>query len=313
MKTNLAACLFTLLLAGSIQAEVLPNDAVIDGKTIGEWSADWWNWMLTIPTNQNPALDTDGSRANVAQPDGSVFFLAKGFNINRRGARAFTVPEDKYLFVPLISNFQDNINVSPPYAVEELRDAARASIDLVNELHATIDGVAVPNLFGHRSITPVFSIFFESADNLDSFGTGQPIVGLDNPMVADGYYLIVEPLAPGTHIINFGATVGPPVNLTFDITDTITVLPIPLPEGMQKLIASVRDSRLATRQQQPLLASLNAGAMSFDAGNLRAGINQLHAFQNKIRAQLARGDEVLADQFTQAARKIMDQAMAQMH
>jgi hypothetical protein len=310
MKRKLAAALATLLLVACAEAQVLPNDAVVDGKTIGDWSAEWWKWILPISVSQNPAFDEDGSLANVAQPDGPVFFLAKGFNIDRMGHRTFTVPEGKYLFMPLITFYVDNID-SVPFPVDEMRDLARSSIDLVTGLHATIDGVPVPDLFSHRAISPVFSIYYTSGDNLPSLGAGRPILGWVDPIVADGYYLMAAPLGVGTHVINFGATVGPPVNLTFDMTDTITVIPIPLAQRVNTLIMAVGESSLAAHRQQPLLATLRAAGASFGSGNSAAGINQLRAFQNKVGGQLARSEEGLATQLTEAAQNVIDKAIAQ--
>jgi hypothetical protein len=313
MRTKVAILLLPLAFIISAHAQVLPNDAVVDGKTIGDWSAEWWKWLLPIPVAQNPARDTNGSFANVAQPDGPVFFLAKGYNWNVRGTRTFTVPEDKYLFVPLLSNFQDNIDVSPPLTVEQLHDAAKASIDLVNELHATIDGVPVPDLFSHRAVSLVFSIDFLSPDNLVSDGLGHPFTGLDDPIVSDGYYLMIEPLSLGTHVINFGGSVGPPVNLSQDMTAFITVIPIPLPQRVERLITSVRGSNLPTRSQQSLLATLDSATVLFTSGHLRPGINQARAFQNKVRAQLTRNDQPLADELISAAQRIIDKAELQLH
>src|SRR5712671_5107368 len=83
------------------RAQVLPNDAVIDGKTIGEWSAEWWKWVLPISSNNNPMLDTTGAFASVGQPAGSVFRVAGDLGIAPGPfIRTFTVPEGKYLFFP---------------------------------------------------------------------------------------------------------------------------------------------------------------------------------------------------------------------
>src|SRR5262249_41361001 len=160
------------------------------------------------------------------------------------------------------------------FTVPELFSLAKANMDLITELHAVIDGVAVSDLFTHRVVSPVFSIDFASTNNLLSYGFGQPVIGLLDPMVAEAYALMLEPLAPGTHVINFGGTVGPPVNLVFDQTDIITIVPIPLAQRMQNLISMVSGSSLPSHRQQPLLATLNAAAASFHSKNLRAGINQ---------------------------------------
>src|SRR5713226_3929200 len=227
MKTKFALLLATTL-AAPLHAQVLPNDAVVDGKTIGEWSAEWWKWVFSIPTNSNPLLDRDGSRAQNGQPDGSVFFVAGIFQFSGAVTRAFTVPEDKYLFFPLLNNWDDNVYFDPPATIEDMRAFNAALMDAIAEVHASINGVAVPDLLAHRAVSPVFSFYFATADNIESYAAGQPVQGLDDPIVGEGFWLMLEPLPPGTYVINFGGTFGPPSNFTLDITDTITVVAIPL-------------------------------------------------------------------------------------
>ena len=49
------------------------------GVTYGEWTAKWWQWLLSIPGPVNPNLDTTG--ANCAQgQSGPVWFLAGRFS-----------------------------------------------------------------------------------------------------------------------------------------------------------------------------------------------------------------------------------------
>ena len=123
---------------------------------------------------------------------------------------------------------------------------------------------------------------------------------------------MIEPLPLGSHVINFGGTVGPPVNFTSDMTDFITVIPVPLAERAQKLISTVTTSALAQNRQQPLLVTLNAAKASFDSTNLRSGINQLGAFQNKVRAQVGRSDLALAKLLIASAQEIIERAEAQL-
>src|SRR5262245_25750030 len=35
---------------------IFPRDASPYGNTYGEWSARWWQWLMAIPTPQNPEL-----------------------------------------------------------------------------------------------------------------------------------------------------------------------------------------------------------------------------------------------------------------
>ena len=72
------------------------------------------------------------------------------------------------------------------------------------------------------------------------------------------------------------------------------------------LVNLVENSSLSSRQQRSLLATLNAAAAAFERGNLSSGLNQLEAFQNKIRAQVARSDPDLAKALIRAAQHIID-------
>jgi hypothetical protein len=44
------------------------------GLSYGEWSARWWQWILSIPTQMNPNLDSTGAHCAEGQ-SGHVWFL----------------------------------------------------------------------------------------------------------------------------------------------------------------------------------------------------------------------------------------------
>jgi hypothetical protein len=69
----------------------------------------------------------------------------------------------------------------------------------------------------------------------------------------------------------------------------------------------IEDAGLATGQMQPLLASLRAAASALDRGALRAGLNQLATFQNKVNVQIAPTDPELARQLNEAAAVLIEQ------
>lgn len=56
---------------------VLPVDSqAMTGKTYGEWSANWWQTVLSLPADENPLLDDTGATCALGQdPDSPVFFL----------------------------------------------------------------------------------------------------------------------------------------------------------------------------------------------------------------------------------------------
>jgi hypothetical protein len=72
-----------------------------------------------------------------------------------------------------------------------------------------------------------------------------------------------------------------------------------------QLMLWVNDSGLGTKNKQPLLATLSAALASFDRGNFISGANQLAAFQNKVRAQVARIDAELANELIATAQRII--------
>jgi hypothetical protein len=91
--------LFAGLIAG---AAIAPPSAhaqdspTVLGKTIGEWSVEWWKWALAIPTSENPMLDPTGANCHLGQ-QGPVWFLA-GVWGGGTAERSCSVPTGKYIF-----------------------------------------------------------------------------------------------------------------------------------------------------------------------------------------------------------------------
>ena len=86
-------------------------------------------------------------------------------------------------------------------------------------------------------------------------------------------------------------------------TNAITVEVITTAQAVRRLIAQVESS---WRRSQPLVASLSAALRSIERGNRVSAINQLGAFQNKVRAQVAHSDPALAADFIQRVQEIID-------
>ena len=54
---------------------IVKPHATFLGKTMADWTAAWWDWLLDAPDNQNPLTDTTGAFQNVNNTL-PVFFLA---------------------------------------------------------------------------------------------------------------------------------------------------------------------------------------------------------------------------------------------
>jgi hypothetical protein len=185
------------------------------GSSYGEWSARWWQWLLSIPAAVNPNLDTTG--ANCAQgQSANVWFLAGTFGGS--AARTCTVPAGKALFFPMINNvaFQPNTTDT----LNSLRSQAAGLIDNVSvtSLICSIDGKRCAlDLSLFRVTSPSFSVIVPPNGLIapDSYnGATNP------PFVSDGYWMFLAPLPTGQHVINFGGTSsgGFTVNVTYNLT-----------------------------------------------------------------------------------------------
>ena len=108
-------------------------------------------------------------------------------------------------------------------------------------------------------------------------------------------------LAVGEHTITLTVSDG-----LASATDTVVVQVITAGEAVEMLIAKVDGADMGRKNKRPLIATLKAAAASFDRDSFGSGINQLQAFQNKVRAQIAPLDEALAASLVAEAQMIID-------
>jgi hypothetical protein len=204
-------------------AEVIPVDAVIFGKTYGEWGGEWWNWALYEPFATNPIADETGEDGHLNQA-GPVWFLAGTWG--GTAVREVIIPEGKTLFFPLVNSV---MAVPDDAATEaEVRALAKASIDPASLLYATVDGAQLLGLFSLRAESPPGGYVQHVPPGSVLTEWGYP-PGDRYPAVADGYWVALEPLPLGDHEIYFTAAVGNPKapDLELEVTYTLHVIPEP--------------------------------------------------------------------------------------
>jgi hypothetical protein len=88
------------------------QDAVVDGKTIPQWSEEWLKWIAHAPASTPPGTPfppTDGASPDNAlvNNNGDVFFLYGGDwgNSHNPYTPVIDVPAHKPIFVPMINAF----------------------------------------------------------------------------------------------------------------------------------------------------------------------------------------------------------------
>jgi hypothetical protein len=67
-----------------------------------------------------------------------------------------------------------------------------------------------PGTTSYRTLSPVFSAILPGNNLL-----GAPSTTVLSPVVADGFYLMIAPLSPGDHTLNFG---GASPDFSVDVT-----------------------------------------------------------------------------------------------
>ena len=103
----------------------LPQTAPF-GKPLPQWTAEWWQFMLSIPTAVNPLADETGDRCMLGQR-GEVWFLAGNFGGTAAPTtRACSIPEGKALFFPVLNVVDVNTTTQ---TASELRTETAPCLD----------------------------------------------------------------------------------------------------------------------------------------------------------------------------------------
>jgi hypothetical protein len=209
---------------------VLPPNSNAFGKSYGEWAAEFWKWVYSIPVSNHPLFDKGD--CSVGQ-EGKVWFLGGTYLIAPQGnggddvpifigkaERECFIPNGKAIFFPIINVEANTIDEDPVPTEDELRASANDFADLMTDLTVTIDGKPVRNLKRYRAESPLYTIGPLEADN---------VAGADEGTVADavtdGYWILLAPLSSGEHEIKFSGTADASPDFIFklDITYKVTV------------------------------------------------------------------------------------------
>ncbi len=207
-----------------LTSQVIAPDAVIAGRTYGEWSAAWWQWALSISVSSNPLFDKGD--CNTGQT-GQVFFLGGKFCITgdtscnaSTAKRQCTVRGGKNLFFPIVNSVD---SVPPPGNIDNFRFVVQGVIDGTTKLEADLDGQSIKDLRAFRIQSSVFGFTLPDDNVFTALGQPEP-PGTYFPAVDDGVYVMLKPLPPGPHLLHFTGSF-PAFNFSFDITYQLKVSP----------------------------------------------------------------------------------------
>jgi hypothetical protein len=229
-RTLLAGLLAT---SAAFSTGVLAGDSGVPslqayGKTVGEWSAHWWQWAQRVPIgvtgDQNPLTDTTGQYCGRGQ-SGPVWFLAGvwGSLAGTPVSRTCYVPLGKAMLFPIVNSLWVNTAWDDPNNTEtQMRDcvagkpgnvlgctgAEQVAAGLVATLRKEPSGEEKPIVYGVpivRTQSPVFTLSHYPVDSLWTvFGVPSWIFE-NGPSVSDGYWVLMPPLGRGTYVLKFSS------------------------------------------------------------------------------------------------------------
>lgn len=191
---------------GNKNPGVLPPNSRVQGLTYGEWSARWWQYVLSIPGEENPLTGGTGTNC-VYQRIGNVGLVA----VDPLSESTITcqVPTGMMLFLDVLSAECSTVEEDPFYGGNEEELRACAEGFTITDLQASIDGTSVKKLDQYIHTSPLFD-FTLPEDNIlytDEL-TGQS--------VSNGAHLMLAPLSPGEHVVYLHASI-PELDFTVDM------------------------------------------------------------------------------------------------
>jgi hypothetical protein len=176
-------------MAHAVDANVVvqPREHVARKSQV-EWSVQWWQWAASFEYDESPVADPTGELCASGQK-GDVWFLA-GVYGSEPVKRRCQVPAGKALFFPIVNYILRAPEGNPKMGCDELTATAREFTDNPVDLTVVVDGLKIQNVQHHRQAT-------EKCFDLG----GRTSAG-------NGYYMMLKPLPPGRHVIQWGGVLG---------------------------------------------------------------------------------------------------------
>jgi hypothetical protein len=166
---------------------IFPIDSKPYGMSYGQWSVKWWQWLSSIPKENNPALDCTGANVNVNQIYSDVLFLCQTVEgVDFTPIRRSTISASRAIFIPII-NWISIVN-EDGNTDEELIEIAKNKMDVIGNLEITINEVTInTGLNKYRARSPFFEIDLPE-NNIFGLPQGK------RRCISDGYWIFLKPI-----------------------------------------------------------------------------------------------------------------------
>jgi hypothetical protein len=266
------------------EVQIVPPGNDVAGQSQLYWAQAWWQWAMGIPQPNNgpplytplppfnPLNDPTGQYAGVNN-NGPVFFLAGNAIAGGVWTRTITVPFGKPVFFPVLNAFFVPINGDGTYGPSPCAIPLTLACALTvppsylvgANMSVQIDGISLDN----AQIEPfrqTSTSYFTVPLPADNVLVVTPIANYDscvsdagvpcsNLWTQDGFYMTLDDLSVGTHVLNFQAETS--LGFSLDVTDTLNVV-VPEPSTWATMaigfVGLVLAGYRASRKSAPIVA-----------------------------------------------------------
>jgi hypothetical protein len=203
----LAVLVMPMSASGKAGPVILPANSHPFGKTYGEWSAEWWKQAYAVDTT------VAGQPFGTGQVDCAqlgvrnvVFLVGTTLTTGPSAERSCTVPPGRALLIPLI-NAECSEAVDGMHTYADRLDCARGYMNQVvtSSLELIFRAGDEPPVKVPASTLASFR--FDSPPFTWTSGANSPFpvdAFTNNPAAANGFYVMLAPLPPGSYDITFG-------------------------------------------------------------------------------------------------------------
>ena len=183
-----------LVLADELNPGLYSPNSSPYGTSFDTWTTKWWQWFIGIPNSRQPFPDTTGEKCGINQA-GPVWYLVGAAGKVERNC---VIPSDKAILFPILDT-ECSYSETPTLKTEQdLRKCAvESNKDAV--LKASLDNNEIKNIDNYRVTSTLFNVTYPSDP---VFPTNSNF----SQAVSDGWFIMLEPLKPGTHELKFSAS-----------------------------------------------------------------------------------------------------------
>lgn len=192
------------------------------GSSYASWCEAWVKHIYSTPCDQNPLAITTENRKDPEQV-GTVFFLAG--TLGGTIERTATISAGQGIFFPVlnyVATYPCPYAGFKPAPGQSLKDfLMRKAMEMVDQgtlMSITLDDMRITDLVPYRVTTDLFYLnALPELTCLDACVTGEL-----QPALADGYWIMLRPLSPGQHKLQYKGSY-PKVGWVMDVTYYLTI------------------------------------------------------------------------------------------